>query len=56
MSTWQVWAIDRGRDSAVVVDEGTEEECVASAETRNAVAEENDVDVLYMALGPGERP
>jgi hypothetical protein len=56
VSGWQVWSIDRPRNSAVVVDEGTEEHCTESAERRNAIAEENDVDALYMALGPGETP
>lgn len=53
---WQVWCIDKAADSAVVVDEGVEAEAVASAERRNATAEEHDVDVLYMALPPGEKP
>lgn len=54
--TWQVWCIDRAGDSAVVVDEGTEDECVAGAESRSATAEQHGIDVLYMALKPGETP
>lgn len=53
---WNVWSVDDKQGRALVVSEGTEDECRASADRRNKAAAKYDVELRFEPLPDGQEP